>query len=368
MPFGDIYRAKRVLITGHTGFKGAWLSEWLLTLGAEVAGIALPPATNPSLFEELGLAGRMRHEIIDVRDRSKVERIVTELAPDFVFHLAAQSLVRESYRTPVDTFAVNVMGTIHVLEGLRALRTPCVAVMVTTDKCYANDDNDTPFTETDPLGGADPYSSSKAATELAIAAWRRSFFRDHPVRIASGRAGNVIGGGDWAADRIVPDCITALRERRKIVVRNPDSTRPWQHVLEPLSGYLQLAAAIHAESAKGNAARAEALSGAFNFGPGSAATRTVRELVEQILREWPGEWEHKVAELAPHEAVLLALSTTKARRELHWAPTWSFEESVRRTVRWYRTAVESGDVASLSRADIADYTATSAATGIRWAR
>jgi CDP-glucose 4,6-dehydratase len=244
-PFRGLYRGKSVFVTGHTGFKGSWLTAWLLELGAHVHGFAQPPPTTPALFDQLGLAARIQHELGDVRHFMAVQRSIAKAQPDFVFHLAAQPLVRRSYEEPLETYATNVLGTAHVLEALRGLQKPCAAVFITTGKCYENREWVHGYREEDPLGGHDPYSSSKAAAEIAIASWRRAFFCDHPVKIASARAGNAIGGGDWAADRIVPDCIRSLQAGQPIAVRNPKATRPWQHVLEPLSGYLWLAALLY---------------------------------------------------------------------------------------------------------------------------
>ncbi|PWU20713.1 MAG: CDP-glucose 4,6-dehydratase, partial [Verrucomicrobia bacterium] len=248
--FSGAYSGRNVLVTGHTGFKGGWLCQWLLGLGAEVTGYSLPPPTQPALFEQLALADRMHHLDGDVRDEVAFTQAVRKSAPDFIFHLAAQSLVRESYRTPVATWQTNVMGTVHVLEAARGLNKKCAVVCITSDKCYENREWLYGYREEDSLGGHDPYSSSKGAAEIAIAAWRRSFFQSRDanskgVSIASARAGNVIGGGDWATDRIVPDCVRALQQREPIAVRNPCATRPWQHVLEPLSGYLWLGARLY---------------------------------------------------------------------------------------------------------------------------
>lgn len=245
--FAGLYRGKHVLVTGHTGFKGSWLCEWLLALGAEVTGLSLPPPTTPALFDQLGLAPRIHHRLGDVRNLEDVRDAVAKSQPDFIFHLAAQPLVRLSYEQPVETYATNVQGTVHVLEAARLAARPCTVVAITTDKCYENQEWVHSYREVDPLGGYDPYSSSKGAAELVIAAYRRSYFSapTSPVRLASARAGNVIGGGDWARDRIVPDCIRALQNDAPIIVRNKSATRPWQHVLEPLSGYLWLGARIH---------------------------------------------------------------------------------------------------------------------------
>ena len=335
--FGGAFAGRRVLLTGHTGFKGAWLSEWLLGLGADVTGFALAPPTDPALFDQLGLARRLRNVQSDVRDAAKVAHAVSESRPDFIFHLAAQSLVRESYEQPVDTFATNVMGTINVLEAARALDRPCVVIVVTTDKCYLNREWHYGYREDDPLGGRDPYSASKAAAEIATAAWRSSFFGKSPVRLASGRAGNVIGGGDWARDRIVPDCIRSLSKGRPIPVRNRLATRPWQHVLEPLAGYLWLAASLAA--VPGPRHDDASLESAFNFGPDSDSNRNVGELVGRVLQHWPGEWADASDGAAPHEARFLHLSTDKAARVLRWRPVWAFDRTIAETVAWYRGTV-----------------------------
>jgi CDP-glucose 4,6-dehydratase len=357
--FGGAFQNRRVWISGHTGFKGSWLAEWLLSLGADVHGYSLPPPTTPSLFEQAGLADRLRHEIGDVRDAAAVGRSIARARPDYVFHLAAQPLVRLSYAQPVETYATNVLGTIHVLEALRTLPNPCAAVFVTTDKCYENHECARGYREDDPLGGYDPYSSSKAAAEIAIAAWRRSFFAQHPVRIASGRAGNVIGGGDWAQDRIVPDCIRALRDRLPVPVRNPAATRPWQHVLEPLSGYLWLAASLSSAPASSG------LDSAFNFGPTHDSDRTVSELVRELLRHWPGgRWEDRSDPNAVHEAGLLQLSIDKARSRLGWSPTWGFATTIEQTAAWYR---EPGEENRKTLGQIARYTADARAHGAPWA-
>lgn len=361
--FGNRFHRKTVWLSGHTGFKGAWLAHWLLELGARVHGFALEPPTEPALFDQLGLAQRLDHEIGDLRDATAVARSIGDARPDFVFHLAAQSLVRFSYEEPVETYATNVMGSIHVMEALRSLEKPCAAVLVTTDKCYENREWVHGYREVDPLGGYDPYSSSKAAAEIAIACWRRSFFNDHPVRLASARAGNVIGGGDWAADRIVPDCIRALQRRRPIPVRHPHSTRPWQHVLEPLSGYLWLAASLAQP-----ATRSPQLASAFNFGPGHEANRSVGELVAEVLKHWPGRWARKPDPNAVHEAALLQLSVDKANAVLGWSPVWPFATAVEQTVVWYRkTAASPGAARALTTRQIRQYHADAARAGLPWA-
>jgi len=363
--FADVFQGKTVWLSGHTGFKGAWLARWLLDLGARVHGFSLPPPTQPSVFEQLGLEKQLAHEIGDVRDPGTVKKSMLRAQPDFVFHLAAQALVRYSYEHPVETYATNVMGTAHVLEALRPLEKNCAAVIVTTDKCYENRETDHAYAEEDPLGGHDPYSSSKGAAEIVIAAYRRSFFGKSPVRIASARAGNVIGGGDWAPDRIVPDCIRALQRGEPIPVRNPRATRPWQHVLEPLSGYLWLAAAL----ARPELVNAEAggLDGAFNFGPDKEANRTVAELVREVLKRWPGRWDDKSDPEACHEAELLMLSTAKAKSILHWRPTWDFQTAIVNTVGWYRGVNENAAAEDLTRAQICEYENSARAEKIAWA-
>jgi len=366
--FGDIYRGKRVLLTGHTGFKGSWLAEWLLSLGAEVTGLALPPATTPALFDELGLASRLHHRLGDIRDLGVVRQAVEAARPDFVFHLAAQPLVRLSYEQPVETYATNVLGTVHVLEAVRLAKQPCVVVAVTTDKCYENREWVHSYREEDAMGGYDPYSSSKGAAELVVSAYRRSYFSgaDSLVRLASARAGNVIGGGDWALDRIVPDCIRALQRGESIAVRNKVATRPWQHVLEPLSGYLQLGASLHRASSP---AALLPLCGGFNFGPALTSNRTVADLVQEVLKHWPGRWEDRSDPKAVHEAKLLNLATDKAFHFLKWQPVWDFPRTLERTVAWYRRcSADASEAPSLTVRQIADYAADARAAGIPWAR
>jgi CDP-glucose 4,6-dehydratase len=365
--FGSAYNGKRVLVTGHTGFKGAWLCEWLLSLGAEVTGLSLPPPTEPSLFSVLGLARRLRHILGDIQEPEVLRQAVKEAKPDFVFHLAAQALVRESYRRPRETFNVNAMGTLHLLEALREVSRPCAAVFITTDKCYENREWHHGYRETDALGGRDPYSASKAAAELIIASYRNSFFQTHPVKIASSRAGNVIGGGDWAADRIMPDCVNALQQGKPILVRNRRATRPWQHVLEPLSGYLWLGASLAAPKLR--RCDLTALTSAFNFGPNRDANRTVEELVEEVLRHWPGRWQDKTDPTAPHEAGLLQLSTDKAAAMLLWFPVWSFAEAVGQTVQWYRKAgafINAKEFQRLTRRQISHYIDQARASRLSW--
>ena len=366
--FADTFHGKTVWLSGHTGFKGAWLAQWLVQMGARVHGFALPPATEPSVFEQLGLAKKVGHEIADIRDAGAVRKSILRVQPDFVFHLAAQALVRYSYEHPLETYATNVMGTAHVLEALRPLEKKCAVVIVTTDKCYENREQDYAYAEEDHLGGHDPYSSSKGAAEIVTAAYRRSFFGKSPVRIASARAGNVIGGGDWAMDRIVPDCIRKLNSNLVIEVRNPEATRPWQHVLEPLSGYLWLAAAMAGYGKK--QLKNPDVCSAFNFGPSAEADRSVGELVEELLKHLPGSWADKRNPVAVHEAHLLQLCADKARLLLKWSPVWQFADAVEQTANWYRMArkiTDAGQVNVFTRAQIEAFCTHAQKKQLLWA-
>jgi CDP-glucose 4,6-dehydratase len=367
--FGSAYRGKNVFVTGHTGFKGAWLCEWLLSLGAKVTGYSLPPNTSPSLFNQLGLAERVTHIVGDIQDPAQLRKAILKARPDFVFHMAAQSLVRESYDRPLETFNVNVIGTAHVLEALRDYKRSCAAVFITTDKCYDNREWLHGYREEDPLGGHDPYSASKAGAEIIIGSYRRSFFLNHPVKIASVRAGNVIGGGDWAKDRIVPDCIRALQKKQSIPVRNKVATRPWQHVLEPLSGYLWLGALL--ANPKWSKWDSALLNAAFNFGPGRESNRTVEDLVTEVLKHWAGQWEDKSDPKAAHEAKLLHLSTDKAHALLDWRPVWNFSETIAQTVLWYRDAAKmkkSEQIREYTQWQISQYVEQANTAGIRWSK
>ncbi len=357
------FGGKRVFITGHTGFKGSWLALWLKALGAEVHGLALEPETNPSLFDKLGLEKEIdSHNIADIRNAELVRNCILSAAPDYLFHLAAQPLVRRSYTEPVETYATNVMGTLHVMEAMRLLEKPSVGVMVTTDKCYENQENARRYREDDPLGGYDPYSSSKACAEIAIASWRRSFWAEGVKKaLASGRAGNVIGGGDWSEDRIIPDVVKHLAAGEAIPVRSPWAVRPWQHVLDPLLGYLMLAQRLGETTfgpEGGLPDQPENLQGAYNFGPHEADNRTVQELVEYALKHWPGKWEDCSDPNAPHEAKLLHLDATKAQQTLGWRPTWDFAQAVEETILWYREAENpAADMRAYSLDQIARFSA-----------
>lgn len=369
--FADQFRGRRVFVTGHTGFKGAWLCEWLLQLGAEVTGFSDEVAADQNLFASLGLAERMRHLLGDVRDLTALDQAVRHAAPDFVFHLAAQSLVRRSYADPIGTVTTNVTGTANLLDVLRRLDHPVACVVVTSDKCYENREVLHGYREDDALGGHDPYSASKGAAEIITHAYRRSFFSspDSKVRVASARAGNVIGGGDWAVDRIVPDCARSLARAAPIVVRNPLATRPWQHVLEPLSGYLWLAALLIGNVQLPRVAGAADVATGFNFGPLPEANRSVGALVKEVLMHWPGSWTQEASVQAVHEAGLLGLAIDKAFHLLQWQPTWDFSQSVAATMRWYRdTHTGARAVPAATRGDIAEYQQAAMQHGQRWAQ
>ncbi|GAB4203712.1 MAG: CDP-glucose 4,6-dehydratase [Sandaracinaceae bacterium] len=352
----DVYRGRRVLVTGHTGFKGSWLTAWLHRLGAEVSGLALDPSTDPSLFVLARIGPDLRADMrIDLRDRARLAPAIEAMDPDFVFHLAAQPIVKTSYAEPLETFATNVMGTLHVLDALRALRRPAsrplVVVVVTTDKVYANDESGMAFRESDPLGGHDPYSASKACAEIATASFRASFAAGASLRIATARAGNVIGGGDWSAHRLFPDIVRALGVGAPIALRNPRSTRPWQHVLEPLAGYLMLGARLASEGW-------EPYATAWNFGPRASSVRDVQSVAEVAARAWGGGRVEVVEDPTKvPEAGTLALAIDRAEARLGWHPRWDLEESVHRTVTWYARVLAGSDARAELTAEIAAYEA-----------
>jgi CDP-glucose 4,6-dehydratase len=367
MSFKSHYKGKKVVLTGHTGFKGSWLAEWLKLLGAEVYGFALDPLPESVLYNQLGLENDIEADVrADLRDYASLKKLIGDVDPDFIFHLAAQPLVRYSYEIPVETFEVNVMGSIHVMEAVRECGVSCNIIMVTTDKCYENREWLHSYREEDAMGGYDPYSASKGATEIAIASYRNSFFSDASkgVKLASARAGNVIGGGDWALDRIVPDCIRALDKGEAIAVRNKIATRPWQHVLEPLSGYLLLGAVMDDPSLL-NRDSARDYMGGFNFGPALTSNRTVEQLVIEMLKHYPGEWQDCSDPTAVHEASKLNLAIDKAFHLLEWRPVWGFEETIEKTVAWYRQAQQSG-VKEFTRKQILEYTESARKMNISW--
>jgi CDP-glucose 4,6-dehydratase len=363
--FGNCFHGEDVVITGHTGFKGSWLALWLSHLGARVHGYALPPPSEPSLFAMARLDEVVDHSIGDVRNLERFAALLQRTRPRFVFHLAAQAIVSLSYSDPVETMSTNVMGTTIVLEALRKVTWPCAAVLITSDKCYDNVEWPWGYRETDALGGKDVYSGSKGGAELAIRCYFHSFFRaaGHPVRLAVGRAGNVIGGGDWAADRIVVDCIKAWMADRRVPLRSPDATRPWQHVLEPLGGYLALAQSL----ALGPEHHGEA----FNFGPRAEQTRTVLELLDDLARLWgfrSGAEAYEILERRPfHEAGLLKLNCDKALLGLRWTPTLSYRECIDMTGGWYRAVLRDGaDARALTVAQIARYETLAAERELAW--
>lgn len=354
--FGKFYSGKTVLVTGHTGFKGAWLSLWLRDLGAHVHGLAFAPHAPPNFHETLTPGTFTSETIGDIGEFDIVEQTVAKTTPDIVFHLAAQPLVRRSYDAPLETAITNVLGTMHILEALRQNEIDCPVVLITSDKCYENDGDSHAFIETDALGGHDIYSASKAAAEIMTRSWRRAF----KGRISTARAGNVIGGGDYGVDRIVPDCVRALEAGESIAVRNPNALRPWQHVLDCLSGYLWLGIRL---------ADDESFASAFNFGPESESQRPVRELVEQFIQHWPGEWNDASDPTAPHEAATLSLAIDKARQQLDWQPVWDFSTSVQRAARWYhqRHVVKVDDIHGLSLTQLETFTSDAEGKGVAWA-
>lgn len=359
--FQNQYRGKRVLITGHTGFKGSWLTHWLLRLGADVTGLALPSDTNPSNFNLLKLENQIEHHHVDVRDAVAVKRVVLSAKPEIVFHLAAQALVRPSYKDPKGTWDVNVGGTINLLEAIRQVGDVRACVVVTSDKCYENQELIWGYRENDPMGGHDPYSSSKGAVELVVASWRRSFFPDHEnLRLASARAGNVIGGGDWAPDRIVVDFVKGIEGGHPLKLRNPEATRPWQHVLEPLSGYLELGARLCQQEGW-------RLAEGWNFGPNEENVVTVELLARALVSAW-GEGVVQIDRDPnnPHEAGLLKLDCSKARKVLGWHGVWDFNETVHRTVEWYLGQNSGIDAKVLTSKQIDAYITAATHARIPW--
>lgn len=343
------FAGKRVLVTGHTGFKGTWLTFLLKELGAEVMGFALPPEPGPSHFELLNLKIRINHVIGDIRDAAALNEAMQSFQPEYVFHLAAQALVKKSYDDPAATFSANVMGSVHLLDAVRQCDSVRSLVYITSDKCYENVEWVWGYRENDRLGGHDPYSASKAAAEIVFSAYARSYFSARPqLGAATTRAGNVIGGGDWAADRIIPDCIRAIEQGKTVQLRNPQATRPWQHVLEPLSGYLLLAARLRSEPEKH--------AGSWNFGPSSAEVRNVKDVASAIIHHL-GRGRIEVADSVPlhHEARLLQLSCDKAQQLLGWSPRWHVDKTLAATALWYKAILEGGDAESITRTQLHDY-------------
>lgn len=354
------YAGRRVLVTGHTGFKGSWLSLWLQELGAQVFGYALDPVTAPNLFGLADLARTVDDMRGDVRDADKLAARVAEVEPDFVFHLAAQPIVRASYDDPVFTMSTNVMGTVHLLDGVRRAARPCSVVIVTTDKCYEETDGYA-CRETDRLGGSDPYSASKACAEIVTSSYVRSFFgKDSKIRVGSARAGNVIGGGDYAVDRLIPDLVRSIQRKDPLVLRQPESIRPWQHVLEPLSGYLWLGALLAAD---GGHRFAEG----WNFGPSTDGFRTVMEIAQRATEQLGGH-PIRVGSIDPsrHEMPSLTLSTDKARRHLRWAPVWEIDRAVDETMAWYGAVSNGKNGREETSKQIAAFTKDATAKKMPW--
>jgi len=348
------WNGKRVFLTGHTGFKGGWLSLWLTSMGAKVTGYALAPNTMPNFFEVAKIASSLEQShIADIRDLEKLQKAMAQARPEIVIHMAAQPLVRYSYANPVETYATNVMGTAHVLESIR--NSDCVrsVVIVTTDKCYENKERVLGYREDEPMGGYDPYSSSKGCAELVTSAYRQSFFSpekfdQHCVAIASARAGNVIGGGDWSEDRLIPDAIKAFEAKEVLMIRNPLATRPWQHVLEPLSGYLVLAQALYQDGAE--------FDGPWNFGPRDEDARPVTEVINLLIKNWgsTAAWQQDRSE-QPHEAHSLKLDCTKAREYLSWVPKWGLERAMQNITDWYHAYQRDENMQQVSLQHITQY-------------
>lgn len=344
----EFWAGKKVLLTGHTGFKGSWLSLWLQSLGAKVTGFALDAPTEPSLFSAAAVADGMRSVIGDIRDLNTIRTVVNDTRPEIIIHMAAQPLVRYSYTHPVETYATNVMGTVHLLEAARETGTVRSIVNVTTDKCYENKEWLWGYRENEPMGGFDPYSNSKGCSELVTSAYRQSFFMNGSTALASARAGNVIGGGDWAEDRLVPDILRSLERGEPVIVRNPHAIRPWQHVLEPLSGYLTLAEKLYIDG--------QAWAEAWNFGPNDIDARPVQWIVEELAQRWGnGKWQLDPRE-HPHEATYLKLDISKAQARLGWRPRWKLQQALEEIVAWQRSWLAGDDMKRVCFEQIQKYT------------
>lgn len=344
----NFWNGKRVFLTGHTGFKGSWLSLWLQSMGADLHGLALSPPTTPALFDEADVGAGMSSMIGDIRDYKTVHDAIKTCKPDIIIHMAAQPLVRYSYHAPIETYATNVMGTVHVLEAARQVGTAKAIVNVTTDKCYENKEWVWGYRENEPMGGYDPYSNSKGCSELVTNAYRRSFFKQSGIALASARAGNVIGGGDWATDRLLPDILRAFEKSQPVVIRNPSATRPWQHVLEPLSGYLMLAERLYCDG--------QAFAEGWNFGPNEEDVRPVQWIVEHMVETWGGgaSWELDGGE-HPHEANYLKLDISKAKNKLGWQPRWNLAKALGRITGWHHHWLDKDDLRSKCLQQIEDF-------------
>ena len=367
LSFNNVFKGKKVIITGNTGFKGSWFTVWLLNLGANIVGISKDIPTNPSMFSVLGLDRKIKHHFVDIRDLEAIKQIFVEESPDFVFHLAAQPIVSESYKNPIETISSNVMGTANVMESLRLVRNKCSAVIITSDKCYDNLEWTWGYRENDSLGGKDPYSASKGAAEIIVKTYFHSYFNkpDSSINIVSARAGNVVGGGDWALDRIVPDCIRAWVNILPVKLRSPNSTRPWQHVLEPLSGYLRAAQVLYETNGLLNGEP-------FNFGPNADYTHTVLDLLKEISKHWSFKQHHDhffIDGLSNfHEAGLLKLNCDKALSSLLWKPVLQFSDTAKFTGLWYdRYYNYKGDsLFDLSLSQIEEYTTLARHKHLAW--
>jgi len=343
----EFWQGKRVFLTGHTGFKGSWLALWLHSLGVIVKGYALSPSTDPSLFNEAKIDSIIDSKIGDIRDQDTLYECMTSFNPDILIHMAAQPLVRYSYNAPIETYEVNVIGTAKVLEVARSCANLKAIVNITTDKCYENDERFEGYKESDPMGGHDPYSSSKGCAELVASAYRRSFLQDQGVGLASVRAGNVIGGGDWADDRLIPDILRAFEQHQAVIIRNPASTRPWQHVLEPLSGYLVLAQNLYQFPGK--------YSEGWNFGPFDEDAKPVDWILNHMVNQWPGSSWHLDDNAHPHEAGYLKLDISKAKSRLNWHPTWRLEQTLERIVTWHQAWLNKQDMQTICLNEINEY-------------
>lgn len=344
----DFWRDKRVLLTGHTGFKGSWLSLWLQSMDATLCGLSLTPPTVPALFDVARVAEGMEHHIADIRDFAAVTATMDAFKPEIVIHMAAQPLVRLSYHQPIETYATNVMGTVHVLEAARHVGTVKAIVNITTDKCYENREWVWGYREDEPMGGYDPYSNSKGCVELLSSAYRKSYLKDAGIAMATARAGNVIGGGDWALDRLLPDILHALQGKQPVLIRNPHAIRPWQHVLEPLSGYLLLAERLYTNG--------QVDAEGWNFGPCDDDARTVQWIVEHLCKDWGSgaTWNLQPGN-HPHEASFLKLDISKARQRLHWAPRWSLETALTRIIEWHQSWISGQDMRTVCLNQISQY-------------
>lgn len=349
----DFWRSKKVFITGHTGFKGSWISLWLHSLGAEVTGYALKPPTEPCLYNLCNIEELVGSTIDDIRNGDALKSALLAASPEIVIHMAAQPLVRDSYKNPVDTYSINVIGTVNLLEAVRACKSVKAVINITTDKCYENKEWDWGYRENEPLGGYDPYSSSKACSELVTGAYRSSFFNPmdyarHGVAVATARAGNVIGGGDWARDRLIPDCVRALLNGEKIAIRNPKAMRPWQHVLEPLSGYMVLAQRLCEDGPR--------YAEAWNFGPDDRDAKPVEWIVQRLCEKWGGNASYKVDKGEhPHEAHYLKLDCSKAKAEIGWHPSWSLEKAIDSIIDWTKAYKENKDLRGKCIEQIEEY-------------